>query len=87
MKFGKNFALIYSPCFIKLGVGSCSTSYFCLVMQITSYEDKTFRRAYNTHADFQGEISEKKLRIFIYTRVDRFVCNILDMIHLSNSVL
>ena len=34
-------------------------------MQITSYEEKTFRRAYNTHADFQGEISEKKLRIFI----------------------
>ena len=47
-------------------------------MQIASYEEKAFRRAYNTHADFT---SEKKVRICI------LVCNILDMIHSSNSVL
>ena len=34
----------------------------------------------------QGEISEKKVHICI-TWVNRFVCNILDMIHSSNSVL
>ena len=85
MKFGKHFALIYSPCFIKVGVGSCSTLYFCLVMQITSYEEKAFRRAYNTHADFQGQFQKKSAHL--YTQVDRFVYNILDMIHSSNSFL
>ena len=30
------------------------------------YEEKAFRRAHNTHADFQGEISEKKCA-FVYT--------------------
>ena len=49
-------------------------------MQITSYEEKAFRRAYNTHADFTSEKSAH-----LYTRVDRFVCNILDMMHSSNS--
>ena len=51
------------------------------------YEEKAFGRAYNynTHADFQGEFQEKN--VHLYTRVDRFVCNILDMIHSSNSVL
>ena len=37
---------------------------------------------HNNHADFQGEISEKSAHL--YTRVNRFVCNILDMIHSSN---
>ena len=30
------------------------------------YEEKAFRCAHNTHADFQGEISEKKCA-FVYT--------------------
>ena len=37
---------------------------------------------HNNHADFQGEISEKSAHL--YTRVNRFVCNILNMIHSSN---
>ena len=47
------------------------------------YEEKAFGRAYNynTHADFQGEFQEKN--VHLYTRVDRFVCNILDMIQLK----
>ena len=32
------------------------------------YEEKAFRRAYNTHADFQGEISgEKSAFVIVYT--------------------
>ena len=35
----------------------------------------------------RGEISDKKC-VFVYTGpVNRFVCNILDIIHSSNSVL
>ena len=34
----------------------------------------------------QGEISDKK-SVHLYIRVNRFVCNILDIIHSSNSVL
>ena len=49
---------------------------------------KTKASAYNTHNDFRGEISEKNVRINYYTRrVNRFICNILYMIHSSNSVL
>ena len=49
---------------------------------------KTKVSAYNTHNDFRGEISEKNVRINYYTRrVNRFICNILYMIHSSNSVL
>ena len=49
---------------------------------------KTKASAYNTHNDFRDEISEKNVRINYYTRrVNRFICNILYMIHSSNSVL
>ena len=38
---------------------------------------------HNTHADLMSDFKSAHL----YTRVDKFVCNILDMIHSSNSVL
>ena len=47
---------------------------------------RTKGSVYNTHADFRGEISEKKVSAY-YTRVNRFICNILYMIHSSNSIL
>ena len=36
-------------------------------MQITSYEEKAFRRAYDTHAD-----SPQKKSAHLYTRVDLY---------------
>ena len=44
--------------------GSCSTLYFCLVMQITSYKNKALA-VYIMHTDFQGEFSGK--RCVLYT--------------------
>ena len=69
MKLGKHFVLIYSPCFIKLGVVQ-----LCILpryMQITSYEDnmKTKRSGvHNAHADFQASRwnFRKKVRICIH---------------------
>ena len=40
---------------------------------------------HNTHDDFQGEISEKSAHL--HTPVNRFLCNIFDMIHSNNSIL
>ena len=48
------------------------------------YEEKAFRhiiRMLISKVKFQGK------KAHLYTRVDRFVCNILDMIRSSNSVL
>ena len=36
------------------------------------YEEKVFWHAYNTHADFQGGISEKKKRICIHGQIDLY---------------
>ena len=67
--------------------GSCSTLYFCLVMQITSYEDKVFPACIICILRLilkpRGEISDKK-SVHLYTRVNRFIYNILYIIHSSN---
>ena len=81
MKLGKHFVLIYSPCFINLGVVQlCIFVSLCKLLHM-----KTKSSVYNTHADFRSEISEKSS--YDTRRVNRFICNILYMIPSSNSVL
>ena len=59
---------------------SCSTLYICLIMQITSYENKGFA------CWFLGW-NFRKTSAYYTQRVNRFMCNILYMIHSSNLVL
>ena len=55
MKQSKHFVLIYSLCFIKLGVTQlCISVSLCKLLHI-----KTKCSVYITHTDFQGEFSEK----------------------------
>ena len=49
------------------------------------YEEKAFRHAYNSM--LISKVKFQKKRGHLYTQVDRFVCNILDMIRSGNSVL
>ena len=70
--------------------GSCSTLYFCLVVQITSYENKEFRVMCIIHVCiliFEVKFQEKSS--YYTQRVNRFICNMFYMIHShsSNSVL
>ena len=92
MKLGKHFFLFILHKFSsKLGVGSCLTSYFYLIMQITSYENKAFWRAsyLYTVCMLTFKVKFQKKYAHLYTRINGFVCNILDLekIHPSNSVL
>ena len=50
------------------------------------YEEKAFRRAYIIHM-LISKVKFQKKNAHLYTQVDRFECNILDMIRSSNSVL
>ena len=78
MKLGKHFVLIYSPSVIKLGV----VQLFVFVSLCKFFHMKTKSSVCNsnTHADFRGEISIKKVHAISIWQVNRFICYISHMI-------